>query len=608
MSIKQKLLIPILSLLIVSLSLMAFSIVFIARNELVNSTTDQIGGLAKNVEWILSDYIDRAVKSTEALASDPSVTALLGGSPPPEAQGKALGAIANAYRLLGYADTIGLANAEGLLLAANDPGLVNTLNIGDRAYFAEASKGKTAFSDPLVSKATGKTVFAVASPVNVEGKTSGVLFITINLESFTKPFVEPLKVGEDGYAYLLNSKGLAISHPNKELVFTLDLSEYDFGREILSSPTGLLRYSFEGVPKLAAFVSEQRTGWRVVITANDDDVFSGIYVMEKLALILLLAFILLTGIIILFIAQKLCQSITHLVSYTSLLSSGNLTSRVQFRNSMATEILTLGKAFNETTDRLTDIISGIRSASETVFSGSEQLSTASQNLSSSTSEQAAAAEESAAAVEEMAAAIERSAEDAQETERLAIEVSRKGKEGNTQLKQSTESLQIIAGRIGIIEEIARNTNLLALNAAIEAARAGESGKGFSVVAAEIRKLAERSQEAAKEITETAKTSMEMSDQSEKIFTELFSSIETTVMKIREITHAIKEIKEVVFQVKKTIDQLDQTIQSNSSSTEEIAGMAEELAGQAEELSSLVTFFRICSEAGCDEPRLIAAQN
>jgi methyl-accepting chemotaxis protein len=195
----------------------------------------------------------------------------------------------------------------------------------------------------------------------------------------------------------------------------------------------------------------------------------------------------------------------------------------------------------------------------------------------------------------MNATIRQNADNAKATDAISSKASAEAAKGNEAVDRSVKAMKSIADKISIIGEIARQTNMLALNAAIEAARAGESGKGFAVVASEVRKLAERSQKAAGEITELSQSTERTASEAGVIINAIVPDIRKTADLVREIAAASLEQSSGVTQIDKAVAQLDQVVQANASASEEAASMAEELELEAGRLTETTAFFKIADK-------------
>jgi methyl-accepting chemotaxis protein len=284
------------------------------------------------------------------------------------------------------------------------------------------------------------------------------------------------------------------------------------------------------------------------------------------------------------------------------LSRGDLTRRIP-RGGMD-EIGRIAAAFNSLVEKLEGIISNVRSGSNSIASAAKQVASSSFSLSQGTSEQAASAEETTSSLEEMSASIQQNSENSRQMEQVAIKGAGEAEESGKAVAQTVDAMKSITLKIEIVDEIAYQTNLLALNAAIEAARAGEHGKGFAVVATEVRKLAERSQAAAKEISLLATGSVKVAEHSGELLDELVPSIKRTAELVQEVTAASLEQSAGVAQINKAMAQVDQVTQRNASAAEELSSTAEELASQSQALLEIMNYFKV---SGGDAVAPFAAQ-
>ncbi len=252
---------------------------------------------------------------------------------------------------------------------------------------------------------------------------------------------------------------------------------------------------------------------------------------------------------------------------------------------------------NTMVERLRAVVSDALSASDNVSAGSQQLSSASEQIAQGATEQASSAEEASSSMEEMASNIKQNADNAAQTEKIARQSAKDAETSGQAVGKAVAAMQTIAEKISIVQEIARQTDLLALNAAVEAARAGEHGRGFAVVASEVRKLAERSQAAATEISQMSVDTVASAQQAGDMLNRLVPDIRKTAELVAEISAACREQDIGAGQINQAIQQLDKVTQQNAGASEEMSATSEELAAQAEELQSSIAFFRIDSTDG-----------
>ncbi|MFZ5586164.1 MAG: methyl-accepting chemotaxis protein [Thermodesulfobacteriota bacterium] len=566
LGLRNRFLLPTLLLLIVGMGVMAGISYLAASQEITDMVRVYLRQLARTSTLQVSAWVQDRQREVRTWSRDPLFRSAAGEG----AETARFVVSTNFERMVKeypLYEVLNLVDKNGMVVSSSKRELVDNVSVKDRDYFKLAMQGKASFSEVLKSKASGKPVVAVVEPVRMRaiggkdddsGEVIGAIVAVVDLGAFAKEYIDPIKVGSSGYAYVAEKSGKVLAHPEQDKILALDLNKFEFGRKMLSDKHGAVDYDFEGVAKLSAFEEEPILGWIVAITANQEELLAPARNLGLILGLLGLCVVLAAALVIFLVARSIARPI----------------------------------------NRYTRELDG---AAMQVAAASGQVAGSSQSLAQGTSEMAANLEQSSASLEELASMTRQNAENSNQAKGLMDETTDLAVKANASMKDLRAAMQKIqqasqdTGKIiKTIDEIAFQTNLLALNAAVEAARAGEAGAGFAVVAEEVRNLAMRAAEAAKNTASL----IEQNIQNIKIGTDLvvvtdedFDRVEEHSHKvgqlISEIAAASSEQSQGIEQLNKGVTEMDKVTQQNAAGAQESAAAAEELSAQAVTMRSVV---------------------
>jgi len=539
---------------------------------------------------------------------------------------------------------------------------LDDIDISSREYFIKAMAGETYISSPLVSQKDNATVLIMGTKIKNGNGSEGVLFALHDSNIFSQ-MIDDIAIGESGFGYIVDKYGVIVADKNRENVSNfvnyITLAEKEEAYEEMAAVTermiagekGIMKAELNGKQYTIGYMPIENTdGWSIAVCAVEGEMMDSFNEGILITIGLVILVIVLSIVVSIRIARPIANPIVALVRRIELLAEGDLHTEVP-KVTTQDELGVLSEAFTDTVETLNGYIAEIsqvlgsmakgditveakkdyrgdfkpiRTALDTIIenlnlifgrmvessmqvsAGAEQVSATSQSMAQGATEQAAAVEEFSATLNEIAGNIGRNAENATKANELSKKTFSEVELGNQQMQKMIESMKEISqtsSQIGAIiktiEDIAFQTNILALNASVEAARAGTYGKGFAVVAEEVKNLATKSAEAAKNTNVLIKGSIAAVENGTHIANETAKSlsvISESASRTAELINSISEASESqaaeIEQLNMGIQQISSVVQTNSASSQEAAATSEELNSQAQMMKETINFLKL----------------
>lgn len=560
------------------------------NNQLIDAS---LSSLSASHARALADWIDLKMKNIESLKDE----ALLDDPIPFFQSIIDSSGFANIY--------VGFVNKTTRFVGQADVPL--DYDATERPWYLQAvSTGQTIVTEPYQDVATDSLVVTFASPIIVNGALIGVVAGDIAMDLVINNILS-INPAEKSYGMLINRSGTIIAHPDERMTLkpiSTIAPNFDMSRLLLGK--GNKEVEIAGRDTLVQSKSVDGTDWQVLVIMDEEVMNEGSNWMLKLSLLSLVVLSGVSAVIISLIMGRALGRLALVRDSMRAISSGDadLTQRLPADGS--DEVSQIASAFNNFVDNLGGMMCQIRDTSMSVHTASNEIAVGNRDLSERTESAAASLQQTASSLEEITATVAQSADSARQAGTIAESASSAAEHGGEVVNKVLGTMgdiekasDKISDIISVIDGIAFQTNILALNAAVEAARAGEQGRGFSVVASEVRSLAQRCSLAAKEIKELIETTVDSVLSGACQVKEANEAMSNIINNVANVTHIMKEIQDAtsvqmmgINEINQAVHQLDGLVQQNAAMVEESASAASALQNQAQDMTDIVGRFRI----------------
>jgi methyl-accepting chemotaxis protein len=641
-SLKVKLILSFLLLITVPISVLGFLSYNMSSKALQSAIERQLEESATLSSETITSTLDNIKGSLKIAAQNNMLLTVLHEKENNQAVKDAFDYIGVFRKQILNIESVSLVDKEGNTVLT-DANMTSDINIAEMKYFKDAMGGRIIVSDVMTSKISSKPIITVVQPLTSYSQVVGALVAEISFNNISM-HADEIDIGEKGYAYMIDKTGVFVYHPTQEKVLAENIKDIKseglqvLVEKMLAGEEGHGFYTYEGNYKYVKFLPAG--DWILVLSADYNEYMKPAIDIGTSTLIVGLVCVVVAMLIAYFISTyNIVKPVKTLQQLMSKAGDGNLSVSANIKTK--DEMADLAKSFNHMIKNQGEIVSQVRSGAQELASSAEEMAASTEQISAATEQihsniqevatgagqQNSSIIDASRVLEELSSLVQLAKNKASDANKNAIAAMETADNGRSKVNDTIQAIEVISDTtqvtyevlnildqlsnkigniIGTINSIAEQTNLLALNAAIEAARAGEHGKGFAVVADEVRKLSEQSNMGAREIGTLVKEMIDQTQravisineeknavengtkiaaQTDKAFIEIINAVEGIVKNISEIVDITAEEVVTSDQVVKLIHQVADITESTSASSQEVASSVEEQASTIQTLSS-----------------------